>query len=133
MNQLAGKTNDAPETASGAPPPVRPRTDGRSIPAADERRRVLHPRDLVCPRCGAGVDRPCSFSGHVQTEIHCTERLLALGDPDLRADGRPDPPPRNAGPASEPPRKRRPLPSRPVPPRASEAEADHQPPLTLFG
>ena len=103
------------------------------MPTTDEPRRVLHPRDLVCPRCGAGVDRPCSFSGRVQTEIHCTERLLALGNPDLRAADRPAPSPRNTRPAAEPPNKRRPLPSRPVPPRSPEPEADHQPPLTLFG
>ncbi len=100
----------------------------------DKPRRVLHPRDLVCPRCGSGVDRPCSFAGHVQEEIHCTERLLALGDPGLRVEAPPEPQteprPRKRTPAPDPPKKKRPLPSVPTKnPAAPEDDA----PLTLFG
>ena len=109
-------------------------------PPPDEPRRVLHPRDLVCPRCGADVDGPCSFSGRVQRELHCTERLLALGNPDLRVrprSGLPaqQPKPQKTRPAPDTPKKeRRPLPSGPAAPSASSSgHADQQPPLTLFG
>ncbi|MGF1473142.1 MAG: hypothetical protein ACFB50_15570 [Rubrobacteraceae bacterium] len=47
-------------------------------------KRPFHPRHLVCPRCGSGVDRPCVFAGKEQAEVHCTERLKAIGDPSLR-------------------------------------------------
>ena len=99
----------------------------------DKPRRVLHPRDLVCPRCGAGVDRPCSFAGHVQKEIHCTERLLALGDPGQRVEAASEPPtkppPRKNTPAPDPPRKMRPLPSAPA---GNPAAPEDDVPLTLF-
>ena len=107
----------------------------------DTPRRVLHPRDLGCPRCGAGVDRPCSFAGRVQKEAHCTERLLALGDPDLRADAAPEPPPKPPAekppvekpPAPDRPKKKRPLPSAPAGGRPAAPEAQNDAPLTLFG
>ena len=100
----------------------------------DEPRRVLHPRDLVCPRCGAGVDRACSFAGRVQEELHCTERLLALGDPGLHVESPPEPSPSDEKPAAaDPPKKRRPPPSAPAsepePPVAPRAET---PSPTLF-
>ncbi|QIN85452.1 hypothetical protein GBA63_22385 (plasmid) [Rubrobacter tropicus] len=101
-----------------------------------EPRRVLHPRDLLCPRCGAGVDRPCSFAGHVQKEIHCTERLLALGDPALRVEAAPEPPtkpPPEKPPAPERPKKRRPLPPAPSGRKPAAPEAQDDAPLTLFG
>ena len=97
-------------------------------------RRVLHPRDLVCPRCGADVDRPCSFSGRVQEQIHCTERLLALGDPGPRLQASPQSPQTDQQgakpPAVEPSKKRRPLPSGPP---ATSPDDVEQAPLTLFG
>ena len=103
-------------------------------PQSDKPRRVLHPRDLVCPRCGAGVDRPCSFSGRVQEELHCTERLLALGDPDLRVESPPEPSPRDEKPpATDPPKKRRPLPSAPASePETLAATRAETPSPTLF-
>lgn len=102
----------------------------------DKPRRVRHPRDLVCPCCGANVDSPCSFSGRVQTEIHCTERLLALGDPSLRVEAAPGPPTpdekptdkRQGNSAANPSKKRRPLPGGPSKP----GDADDDTPLTLF-
>lgn len=106
------------------------------MPTTDEPRRVLHPRDLVCPRCGAGVDRPCSFAGRVQKEVHCTERLLALGDPDLRVEAPPEPqakPPPETPPAPDRPKKKRPLPSAPVAGRPAASAAQDDAPLTLFG
>lgn len=47
-------------------------------------KRPFHPRHLVCPRCGADIGRPCVFAGKEQAEVHCTERLKAIGDPSLR-------------------------------------------------
>jgi hypothetical protein len=103
-------------------------------------RCILHPRDLVCPRCGAGVDHPCSFSGHVQEEIHCTERLLALSDRDLRVRPEPEssspasPTADERPPATDPPKKRRPLPAAPgATTKAASARPDDDAPLTLFG
>ena len=109
-------------------------------PQPDRTRRVLHPRDLVCPRCGADVDHPCSFSGRIQKEVHCTERLLALGDPGLRVEAAPEaapePPPAsqpaNKTPAPDPPKKKRPLPSAPSR-RKAAAPVEDAAPLTLFG
>lgn len=98
----------------------------------DEPRRVLHPRDLVCPRCGAGVDRPCSFAGRVQREAHCTERLLALGDPGLRVEAAPPSQPAKKAPAPDRPKKKRPLPSAPTG-REPAAAVEDDAPLTLFG
>lgn len=109
-------------------------------PGATEPRGIRHPRHLVCPRCRAAVGRPCSFAGRVQADLHCTERLLALGNPDLRArprSGLPaqQPNPQKTRPApGAPKKKRRPLPSGPaVPLASSRGNADQQPPLTLFG
>ena len=99
----------------------------------DTPRRVLHPRDLVCPRCGAGVDRPCSFAGRIQKEVHCTERLLALGDPDLRVEAAPEPSPAKKPPAKDRPKKRRPLPPAPAGRKPAAPEAREDAPLTLFG
>lgn len=107
---------------------------------AEKPRRILHPRDFVCPSCSAGVDRPCSFAGRVQKEVHCTERLLALGDPHLRAEAAPAPPttpptepPPEKPPASDEPRKRRPLPSAPDGRKPAAPESEDGAPLTLFG
>lgn len=47
-------------------------------------KRPVHPRDLICPQCGAGAGRPCVFAGKEQELVHCTERLLAIGDASLR-------------------------------------------------
>lgn len=102
-------------------------------PQPDKPRRVLHPRDLVCPRCGAGVDRPCSFAGRVHKEIHCTERLLALGDPGQRVEAAPGPPPPAEKPPPDPPTRRRPLPSAPSAATESASQDADDPPLTLFG
>ncbi len=96
-------------------------------------RRVLHPWDLVCPRCGAGVDRPCTFSGRVQKEIHCTERLLALGDPGQRVEAAPEPPPPAEKPPPDPPTRRRPLPSAPSAATKPASQDADDPPLMLFG
>lgn len=96
-------------------------------PHPDKPRRVLHPRDLVCPRCGADVGRPCSFANRVQEEVHCTERLLALGDPGLRVESPPEPsPPDEKPPAADAPKKRRALPS------AQAAARPENPAPTLF-
>lgn len=43
---------------------------------SDATGRVLHPRAMDCPRCGATAGKPCRLpTGKVLLDIHCTVRV----------------------------------------------------------